>query len=61
MNIKRIIIAIIFLVLAVLQFLVKKDNISSYESLSAFEQQVQLPENVKAIMKSNCYDCHSNQ
>jgi len=60
MNIKKIIIAIVFLVLAVLQFMVKKDNVSSYESLSTFEQQVQLPENVKAIMKSNCYDCHSN-
>ena len=60
MNIKKIIIALVFLALAVCQFFVNKDNTSSYESVANFEQKVQLPANVKTIMKANCYDCHSN-
>ena len=60
MSVKKIIIAVVFLALAVLQFLVKKDNVSSYESVVAFEQKAQVPDDIKEIMKSNCYDCHSN-
>lgn len=60
MNIKKLIIALVFLALAISQFFVKKDNVSSYESVASFEQKVQLPANVKTIMQANCYDCHSN-
>lgn len=60
MNVKKLIIVLVFLILAILQLFVKKDNISSYESVTAFEKEVQVPTNVKTILKSNCYDCHSN-
>lgn len=56
---KKILIAVI-IVLVGLQFFVKKDNVSSYESVVQFEQQVNLPQEVKAIFEQNCYHCHSN-
>ena len=60
MTIKRIIMALLILILVIGQLFVKKDNTASYESVINFEQQVQLPEQVKTIMRTHCYDCHSN-
>ena len=40
MNVKKLIIVLVFLILAILQLFVKKDNISSYESVTAFEKEV---------------------
>ncbi|WP_010523271.1 heme-binding domain-containing protein [Aquimarina agarivorans] len=60
MNIKKIIGGVVVLVLVVLQFFVKKDNIASYESVAKFEASVNLPNEVKAIFRESCYDCHSN-
>ena len=59
MNWKRIVLLVVVVVLIALQFFVKKDNVSSYESVALFENSVQLPTEVKAIFESNCYDCHS--
>lgn len=60
MSLKKIIPIVIIVVFALLQFFVKKDNVSSYESVSHFEQKTQLPQNVKSIFRESCYDCHSN-
>lgn len=60
MNIKKISLLVIVLGLVVTQFMVDKSNVSSYESVMTFEKDVQLPENVKTIFKSHCYDCHSD-
>jgi len=60
MNIKKIIGIVVVAILVILQFFVKKDNVSSYESVAQFEKQVDLPEDVKAIFQQTCYDCHSN-
>ncbi len=60
MNIKKIILSLIVLALVVLQFFVKKDNVSSYESVASFEKSFNVPEEVKTIFRSSCYDCHSN-
>jgi len=60
MNIKKIIGLVVVAVLVILQFFVKKDNVSSYESVAAFEKQVNLPGEVQVIFKQTCYDCHSN-
>lgn len=60
MNVKKIVGIVIVLVLVCLQFFVKKDNVSSYESVALFENEVELPQEVKAIFKQNCYNCHSN-
>lgn len=59
MNWKRIVLLIVLVVLVGLQFFVKKDNVSSYESVAAFETQVNLPAEIKTIFESTCYDCHS--
>ena len=60
MNLKKIIGLAVVIVFIGLQFFVKKDNVSSYESVAVFEKEVQLPENVKKVFKQNCYHCHSN-
>lgn len=60
MNFKKIIVPVVILVLAGLQFFVKKDNVSSYESVASFEKQIDLPKKVKVVFEQNCYQCHSN-
>ncbi len=60
MNLKRIIVLVVILILVGLQFFVKKDNVSSYESVALFEKEVDLPKDVKVVFEQNCYQCHSN-
>ena len=60
MNIKKIIGIVLVAIIVILQFFVDKDNVSSYESVAAFEKAVQLPVAVSTVFKESCYDCHSN-
>ncbi len=60
MNVKKIIGIAVILILVGLQFFVKKDNVSSYESVSDFVTYVDLPKDVEVIFKQNCYNCHSD-
>jgi len=60
MSIKKIIGIVAITILVILQFFVKKENVSSYESIASFEKAVQLPIEVSAVFKESCYDCHSN-
>ncbi|WP_010180954.1 heme-binding domain-containing protein [Aquimarina agarilytica] len=60
MSVKKIILAVVVLTVVVLQFFVKKDNVSSYESVASFEKSFNVPEEVKTIFRASCYDCHSN-
>ncbi len=60
MKIVKIIGMALLVALVVLQFFVKKDNVSSYESVASFENKINLPEDVKAIFRESCYDCHSS-
>ena len=53
-----------FLVLLVafiiIQFIRPKKNTSSEPSANAIENKYPIPEDVKSILKTSCYDCHSN-
>jgi len=60
MTIKKKIGIAAIAILVILQFFVKKDNVSSYESVASFEKAVQLPTDVSVVLKETCYDCHSN-
>ena len=60
MNLKRIIPLIVLALLIVAQFFVKSDNVSSYESVKAFEQEEKVIPKLSGILKNQCYDCHSN-
>ena len=48
-------------VLVVLQFIRPEANDGGYETVAAFEAETTPSEEVKAILRTNCYDCHSNQ
>ncbi|MEL6810763.1 MAG: heme-binding domain-containing protein [Bacteroidota bacterium] len=47
--------------LVVMQFIRPEKNSGGYESLVAFEAETKPSDEIKGILKNNCYDCHSNQ
>jgi hypothetical protein len=47
--------------LVVIQFIRPDKNERGYDSVALFEAETKPSEEVKAILKANCYDCHSNQ
>ncbi len=49
------------LALIVLQFVRPDRNNGGYETLKPFLAETNPPEQVAAILKTACYDCHSNQ
>lgn len=60
---KKIVKYVLLLALAaliVMQFIRPDKNQSGYESVTAFEAETKPSEAVQAILKENCYDCHSN-
>jgi len=44
----------------VIQFLQPAKNISVTISTNAIDQHYSVPKNVSALLKTSCYDCHSN-
>lgn len=46
--------------LVVIQFIRPEKNEAGYESFKAFETNTKPSNEVAGILKSNCYDCHSN-
>ena len=60
---KKILKYILLLALAalvVMQFIRPEKNLGSYESVAAFETETKPSEEVRAILKESCYDCHSD-
>ena len=55
----RVIVILIALIL-VIQFFRPERNTSSSVSQTAIEQQYAISEEVQGILKTSCYDCHSN-
>lgn len=53
-------IAIIFLLLLVIQFFDTDKNISATPSENAIEKHYQVSSHVQGLLKTSCYDCHSN-
>ncbi len=52
---------LLLLVLVILQFVRPDKNESGYESVVYFEKETNPSDEIKTILKSKCYDCHSNQ
>lgn len=50
----------ILIVIVLLQFIPTKKNQTSIVSANSIEQKYNTPENVQAILKKACFDCHSN-
>jgi hypothetical protein len=44
-----------------IQFISAEKNSGGYESIEAFESETKPSTQVAALLKENCYDCHSNQ
>ena len=47
--------------LVVIQFVQPDKNQQGYESVVLFEQETQVSEELGVFLRTNCYDCHSNQ
>ncbi len=56
---KKILIAIA-VVLVVIQFIRPAKNISDLNGPNEIGKHYKVPDNVQAILKQSCYDCHSN-
>ncbi|MBW2937592.1 heme-binding domain-containing protein [Aureisphaera sp. CAU 1614] len=48
------------LALVVIQFIRPEKNLGGYESVAFFESETKPSQEVRGILKNNCYDCHSN-
>ncbi|GAA4276454.1 heme-binding domain-containing protein [Aquimarina mytili] len=59
-NIK-IVSLVLLVVLVIMQFIRPDKNESGYASVSYFENETKPTDQLKTILKNNCYDCHSNQ
>jgi len=51
---------VLLLVLVVMQFIRPEKNLGGYESVAAFEMETKPSEELRGLLKANCYDCHSN-
>ena len=47
-------------VLVLIQFYRPEKNISKEQSINAIELHYNVPQNVGTILRTSCYDCHSN-
>lgn len=50
----------VIVLLVVIQFFKTKENISTQVSENAITQHYDIPKNIQNILKTSCYDCHSN-
>ncbi len=50
----------LLIVFVILQFIRPERNINSGISANDLTKTIDVPDNVQAILKNSCYDCHSN-
>ncbi len=60
MRIIKNILILLLIVLVVVQFFGPEKNEGYTESIAAFFEDTNPPENVKRILKESCFDCHSS-
>ena len=60
-RILKIILKLALVALLIIQFIRPDKNQEGYESVKAFELETKPSKQVAAILKANCYDCHSNE
>lgn len=58
-TLKKIAIAIVLLFI-IIQFFAAEKNISSVASENAIERHYTVPVKIQGLLKTSCYDCHSN-
>lgn len=58
-NIKNIL-TVLLLIFIGIQFIDVKKNISQNPSTNAIENHYIVPSKVHSLLKTSCYDCHSN-
>lgn len=54
------ILSVLLLLFIGIQFIDVKKNISQDQSVNAIGNHYKVPEKVQTILKTSCYDCHSN-
>jgi len=59
LNLKNILTVLLLLFIGI-QFIDVEKNISQDQSANAIGNHYKIPEKVQAILKTSCYDCHSN-
>ena len=52
---------VLLVALVIMQFIRPDKNEGGYESLEAFKTDTKPSKEVLSILKTNCFDCHSNQ
>lgn len=57
----KYILIIVLVSLVIMQFIRPDKNEGGLESLVAFKTDTSPPEEVLSILKTNCFDCHTNQ
>lgn len=60
MNTMKKVMVLIAVVLVAIQFFRPQKNISPQLQRNAIERHYNVPQNVSALLKPACYDCHSN-
>jgi hypothetical protein len=60
MKIVKKILVFLLVVFVIMQFFGPEKNSGETSSFEAFIAETNPPENVKVILKQNCFDCHSN-
>jgi len=60
MSIRKKVLLIILAILLIIQFLQPERNYRLEKTEADISNLYQMPESVKAILQSSCYDCHSN-
>lgn len=60
MKILKKILLVLFVAFLIAQFFRPEKNIGSIESVNVFLTETNPPEDVKLILKENCFDCHSD-
>lgn len=53
-------IGIIFLLLIVIQFFDTEKNVAVNDPEQSIEKYYKVPANIQGLLKTSCYDCHSN-
>ncbi|MEM0518423.1 MULTISPECIES: heme-binding domain-containing protein [Aequorivita] len=57
----KIVLIVALIALVAIQFIRPEKNSGGYENVTLFETETKPSAKVAAILKENCYDCHSDQ
>jgi hypothetical protein len=57
----RVLLIALLIILTAMQFYHPQKNDNQYREVAAFETETGVNAEVKTILESKCYDCHSNQ